>query len=53
MFPDNNFDYIIQWQPLVGTNSVFLGRHLGCRPQDPTLDILVQFREKKAFSLLF
>ena len=23
MFPDNNFDYVIQWQPSVGTNSVF------------------------------
>ena len=37
----------------IGGRSLFLGRHLGCRPQDPTLDILVQFREKKAFSLLF
>ena len=33
--------------------SFFLGRHLGCRPQDPTLDISPNFVKKKAFSLLF
>ena len=40
---------------------VFLGRHFGCRPLDPTLDIWSNFvkkkkkkkRKKKAFYLLF
>ena len=33
----------------------FLGRHFGCRPLDPTLDIWSNFvkKEKKAFYLLF
>ena len=30
-----------------------LGRHFGCRPLDPTLDIWSNFVKKKAFSLLF
>ena len=47
IFPKRGISHIIL--------KVFLARHFGCRAQDPTLDILVQFREKKekAFSLLF
>ena len=32
---------------------VILGRHFGCRPLDPTLDIWSNFVKKKAFYLLF
>ena len=46
-----------QWVCLMIKKEQFLGRHFGCRPQDPTLDVWSNFVKKrkekrKAFYLL-